>query len=101
MAKRLISSETESFNKFGGNYEILKLFKDAGFDAYDFSMFEDSINRLIDYDDYKQKARELRKYADSLGIVCNQAHAPFPTVKPGDDEFNKYIFSKIVRAIEV
>ncbi|HEY8389375.1 MAG TPA: sugar phosphate isomerase/epimerase family protein, partial [Clostridia bacterium] len=47
------------------------------------------------------KARELRKYADSLGIVCNQAHAPFPTVKPGDDEFNKYIFSKIVRAIEV
>lgn len=28
-------------------------------------------------DNYTEKAKELREYADSLGICCNRTHAPF------------------------
>ncbi len=101
MARRLLSCETGSFNKIGGNFEIIKLLYQAGFQAYDFSMFEGHVNRLIDADNYQQKAQELRQYADGLGIVCNQAHAPFPTIKENDDNYNNYIFQKITKAIEV
>ncbi len=75
-----ISTEIQSFKKFGTNKEILKLLKDSGFDAYDFSMFFDIGETFVFCDDYVERAKELRKYADSIGIVCNQSHAPFPTV---------------------
>ena len=101
MTTRLISGETESFFRFGNNFEIINMFKTAGFNAYDFTMFEGGINRLIDEDDYKKKASDLRKYADKLGIVCNQAHAPFPTVRVNEQDYNDYIFQKILRALEV
>lgn len=28
-------------------------------------------------DNYIEKAKDLRKYADSLGICCNRTHTPF------------------------
>lgn len=56
---RLISSETQSYFRLGNNFEFIKLFKTSGLDAYDFSMFEGGINRLIDEDDYKEKAADL------------------------------------------
>ncbi len=73
-----ISTEIGSFKKYGSNEEILKLLKDCGFDAYDFSMFFSTKESLMFCDDYAEKAKKLRAYADEIGIVCNQAHAPFP-----------------------
>ena len=43
--------------------------------------------------DYVNIAKDLRKYADSLGIVCNQSHAPFPS-STGKEEEDKVIFDK-------
>ena len=65
----------------------------AGFDAWDFSMFEmaqyDWKNgRLLDTDHPLQKsnylsfAKELRKIGEENGIICNQSHAPFPVSCP-------------------
>lgn len=98
-----ISTEIGSFRFYSDdNRKILKLLKDSGFTAYDFSMFQDVLrDRLIDGDDYKAKAKELREYANEIGIECNQTHAPFPTVIKGDEAYNERIFSQIVRAIEV
>ncbi len=47
----------------------------AGFPAIDLSMCGDCSYILSD--DYKESAAELRALADELGIVFNQAHAPF------------------------
>ena len=55
--------------------ETIKIIAEAGFDAYDISLF--GLTRNPDYffngEDYVNQAKELRQYADSLGIVCNQS----------------------------
>ena len=98
-----ISTETGSFRLYSeDNRKILRLLKDSGFTAYDFSMFKGELkDRLIDSEDYALRAKELREYADGIGLDCNQTHAPFPTAVKGDDAYNEWIFPQIVRAIEV
>jgi sugar phosphate isomerase/epimerase len=74
---------------------------EAGYEAFDlslFSMIDD--NDPFHVDDYRAKAECLRATADACGIVCNQAHAPFPSSK-SDETFNKKMFSRIVRAMEI
>ena len=98
-----ISTEIQSFQAYGDNYKILAMLKEAGFDGYDYSMFHQShaYKEILCADDYIERAKEFRKYADGLGLVCNQAHAPFPSVRPGDEAYNEDIVVKIRRAIEV
>ena len=94
----LISTNTVPLKKWGDNKKIIKLIKDVGFDAYDFTMYGvGKIECIIDQDDYKEKALELRKYADSIGIVCNQTHSYFPMAKDDYETRFKYV----VRSIEV
>ena len=81
---------------YGSDKEVIKLMKDSGFTAYDFSWFRHDFP-----EDYIEQAKELRTYADSIGIVCNQSHAPFATARPGDNEYNERMFSLLVKAIEV
>jgi len=85
-----ISSNLGRLVSFYGPERAIELMAEAGFDAYDFSMFE-----LIRYDyknkqpiinkesplvskDYLAYAKHLRDVADRCGIVCNQTHAPYP-----------------------
>ncbi|MBQ7045706.1 MAG: sugar phosphate isomerase/epimerase [Clostridia bacterium] len=81
--------------------EGIKLVKDAGFTAYDMSftdmLFSD--HSRFDDDDYLEYAKSVREYADSIGIVCNQAHAPFHS-STGQAEKDAVIYKKIVRSIE-
>ena len=82
-------------NRFGSRAAI-KMIKDAGFDCYDYSMYGADVLG----DDYREKAEELKKYADEIGIACNQAHAPFEI--GADDEFvpeNK-CYLRLIRSIE-
>lgn len=91
----LISTEIHSFKKYGNNKQILSLLKQSGFEAYDFSMNFSTPDCFIFDDDYLEKAQELRKYADSIGIVCNQSHAPFPLIKPVNEEWAQEIYKTI------
>lgn len=98
----LISTEINSYRKIGDNKKIIKLLKDCGFTAYDFSMFTGGLaDEILCADDYKERAQAFRAYAEEIGIVCNQTHAPFATARKGNEEYNKQMFPKIVRAIEV
>jgi sugar phosphate isomerase/epimerase len=58
-------------------------------------------DEILYAENWEEKAREFRAYADGLGIVCNQAHAPFATARKGDEEYNKQMLPKIKRALEV
>ena len=85
-----ISTEIKSTSRFVGERKAIELIAEAGFDAWDFSMFS-----MINYDwktrvatltdhpiagpDAYKFARELRDIGESNGIVCNQSHAPHPT----------------------
>ena len=98
----LISTETGVFAEHFGNEQTLKILKDAGFTAYDFSMY--TLKKeycLVYYSDYVEKAKKLRKLADELGIVCNQTHAPFPSYTDNNIEYNKTIGEYLRRALEV
>lgn len=97
----LISTETGSYEKFGNNFEIIKMLKNAGFEAFDYSMHGRRKNVFLDDENYLERAKELRRFADSAGILCNQTHAPFPTVKPKDEEFNGRMLPRLKRAIEI
>ena len=98
----LLSNLTQWYCNKLPEKEAIKMIADAGFDAYDISLFELTRNEeyLFNSPNYVEIAKEMREYADSIGIVCNQSHAPFPT-STGKEEEDKVIFQKIVRAMEI
>ena len=99
----LISCPTSILeDKLGGLDGAVKLLSETGFDAYDITlcgMYKND-EHWANLGSYRDEALRLRTVSDGLGIVCNQAHAPFPT-GVGDDEKDKIIFGKIVRSMEV
>ena len=85
-----ISTEIASAARKIGEEKTLEFMGKAGFDAWDFSMFD-----MCKYDwgqklllpsahplagaDYLAFARKLKKIGLDHGMICNQSHAPFPT----------------------
>lgn len=99
-----ISTEIHSLAKIVGPEKSVELCGKAGFDAWDFSMFDMcQINwktrSLLDNPhplagmNYLKFARELKQIGIDNGMVCNQSHAPFPVYIPA-------IRSYLKRAIE-
>ena len=85
-----ISTEINSISKLVGPHKAIELIAKAGFDAWDFSMFDmarfvKGTDNIMDSDhplhsaNYAAYAKELRKIGEDSGIVCNQSHAPFPS----------------------
>lgn len=98
----LVSMHTDKLIYRFGIRETIQLLHDAGFDAYDITLYGKTSNIFNEYfmdNDYIQKANNLRSFADSIGIVCNQSHAPFYShkkIEEGSLEFNN-----IIKAMEI
>ena len=86
------STEICSTSKHVGEKKAVELIGRAGFDAWDFSMFEMARwdwanNKIFDTlhvlktNEYLKFARELKSIGQAYGMVCNQSHAPFPSKK--------------------
>ena len=99
-----ISTEIDSIAEKVGMEKAVELCAKAGFDAWDFSMFDmckiDWKTRLPIQDEnplngtgYLKFARKLKTIGLDNGIVCNQSHAPFPVDVPA-------VRSYLKRAIE-
>ena len=71
----LYSTETGSMVSSFGLEEGIGLLMDAGFKALDLSM-TDHYDYIFE-DDWKETADWLKNYAESRGVIFNQAHAPF------------------------
>ena len=95
-----ISTETESARRHVSNEKAIEYIAKAGFDAFDFSMFEMarynwSTGELIigdsplNGDGYLKYIHTIKKIADDNGIICNQTHAPFPTQATGIEKYIK------------
>lgn len=85
-----ISTQTSSAANLVGDEKAVELIAKAGFDAWDFSMFDmcryDWDKQMLlpnshplAGDNYLAFARKLKQIGLDNGIVCNQSHAPFPT----------------------
>ncbi len=99
-----ISTEIGSAAKRIGEEKTLQYMGEAGFDAWDFSMFamcrydraQDiviSTEHPLASPNYLAFARRLRQIGLDCGMVCNQSHAPFPTA-------SKKMWPYLKRAIE-
>lgn len=98
----LISAQTKRLRSRFGMENAIRILAEAGFDAYDWSMgpMEQEPDHELNQPDYRQYAVHIREYADKLGIVCNQAHAPTPSSYDSPEQ-TATAFEKITRAIEV
>ena len=99
-----ISTEIGSAAKIIGDERAVEYTAKAGFDAWDFSMFDmvnydwstgkaEITNHPLNTGNYASYARKLKQIGLDNGIVCNQSHAPFPSC-------SKEIRSMMKRAIE-
>ena len=72
-----ISTEISSFRPYGENRDVLRLLKEGGFDAYDFSMFRGDRERLIDEPHYLRGAEKLREYGEFPATRRTRLSPPF------------------------
>lgn len=97
----LISTPNGRLCKRFGIYEGLRMIKEAGFDAYDMSLFSvgdfDKIAR--EGGDWREEARKVRAYADSIGLPCNQTHPIFPPVNGDEKDPERY--ETLLRHLEI
>lgn len=99
-----ISTEINSIQKIVGMEKAVELCAMAGFDGWDFSLFDMcqinwsnyepvNVKNQLNGPDYLKFARKLKQIGLDNGIVCNQSHAPFPVEAPA-------VRSYLKRAIE-
>jgi sugar phosphate isomerase/epimerase len=94
------STEIGSIALHTGEEKAVELVAKAGFDAWDFSMFdmckkENGIliptSHPTAQSDYLAFARKLKQIGLDNGIVCNQGHAPFPSIPKSIDWLKRAI----------
>ena len=97
-----VSTEIGSLLRLGDYKTVLKTLKESGFTAYDFSMsWQGPSSVLISAEDYLDRAQALREYADSIGIKCNQTHAPLTREALGEYEYGERGEKLLLRALEI
>lgn len=80
---QLVTMTSECSKRFG-DAQAIKIIKEAGFDGYDFSMFEHN-QRFWDSDEWEKYSEKLRQVADEMNFPCLQMHAPSPTMRTRED----------------
>lgn len=96
----ILSTQTDLAAQIIGFLPAVEATAKAGFDAIDISMFCNGATEEIYSDNWKELAKSMNEIVAEYGIYFNQAHAPFPTCKVNDDEYNDYIRPRIIRSIE-
>ena len=97
-----VSTSTTLYKKIGLE-KNLELLKNAGFTAYDIDLdgsADTMINACFADDDYLEKAYKLKEFADSIGLPCNQSHAPFGS-QYGDATPDTKLFQQTVRSMQI
>lgn len=91
----LLSTNTSGIMKHYSAKETVDMLRSAGFDAVDFSFFDETWYSEERKEDF---FTELRKYTEGVGMCFNQAHAPFHSSFPNEEQTQSR-FWDIVRAI--
>lgn len=95
-----ISTEIASAAKHVGMEKAIELVAAAGFDCWDFSLFDMARyswakgciienGSPLRSREYAAFAKRLRHIGESLGVTCNQSHAPFPVYVPAVMDMQK------------
>ena len=98
----LLSTSTGYLARTLGLEGTLHALKEAGFEAYDFSVsnLTKGEDAPLMQENYLDFLKPLKETADTLGLVCNQSHGTFPPEKYGDEAYNTATFARIIREME-
>lgn len=98
----LLSTQTDNVFAKCGIDEGLKVFAKAGYDALDYSMFGmTGDDHFLNNCDVEAFAKELRGKAEAVGLRFNQAHAPFPCWRNGDEAYNTKMPTRLANSIRI
>lgn len=95
-----LSVETYILRELFSDETALHLIREAGFDAFDYSFYWVGDETDMLGEDYLLRAAVLRRLADSLGISCNQAHAPFEIGFGDAFDMTNGSYLRLVRCLE-
>ena len=92
-----ISTQTDIIFPAFGIDEGMKIFKEAGFDALDFSMFYMNSSResVLGNMSEDELVNKLLESSEKYSLPFNQAHAPFPSYRFGNEEYNNFVYEKL------
>lgn len=97
-----ISAETLYLRKKFGDREAVRILAEAGFDCIDYTMdhmvLDDS---PLNGPDYREYAKDLRAYGESLGVTFHQAHAPFEFAWEKEGVLENIAVPRIIRCLEI
>ena len=82
-----------------GDETAMRMIRDAGFDAVDYSFYWAKGDRYALGDDYRDRAARLRTVLDEIGLACNQSHAPFRLNRTGALNLDCPEYAEIVRSM--
>ena len=94
----LLSTETNSIIKRFGEEKAFEMIKKSGFDACDYSFYNETAKLLAD--DYMEKAKTTKSLLDKAGLLCNQAHAPFNVLEGDPFDIDCDNYKAVIRSIE-
>jgi len=98
----LLSTQTDVVFAKCGIDEGLKIFAKAGYEALDYSMFGmTGDDHFLNNCDVEAFAKELRGKAEAVGLQFNQAHAPFPCWRNGDEVYNAKMPERLANSIRI
>lgn len=98
----ILSTQTHKTAARFGDIEAIKHLAAAGYDAIDLTMFASYNEQQLFYDpDSDEYVDRLLRTAKECGVFFNQAHAPFPSYRVNDEEYNKKTVPKLHRSIEI
>ena len=98
-----LCTTTGDFSLYANNdFEKVLEISNAGFKYADFSMYNNETSAYM-HDGWRDSIRELKDYADSLGVKFVQAHSPaFETLETLDPNENwQEKFEQTLRSIEI
>ncbi len=99
----ILSTQTSNIFAYFGEKEGLKILKDAGYDALDLSLFGVSTNPdyVLSKDGWRDYARQIKEWADEIGIPFNQSHVPFVFNWKNPNEYEERFIPLNIKGLEI
>ena len=95
-------AHTEAVSPRLGDEAAVRIICETGYDGIDYSMFfMDEDDNILEKEGFRKHVKTLRNMAAVYGVTFEQAHAPFPSMREGNSEYNKKLDYKLKRALEV
>ena len=98
----ILSTQTDLLALAFGYEKAVEMICDGGFDAIDFSFFPlDNPECPLFGDEAEELMVKLRTFAESRGVIFNQAHAPFGCSPQDEADYKNRVFPKVTRAMKL